>query len=96
MHETNIRVGIVVSENDISLQLLDTTVVNWVRVWNHIGPVTYLLQLARRLQILQHLSSLPLERRLLICRGVLPGYVQADSGNSLLNEDITPMNLSPP
>ncbi|CAI6342482.1 unnamed protein product [Periconia digitata] len=94
MHKAKVRVVVFLCEDNLSFQLLNTPMFNRIWIRNDIRSATDLNCRICCAQFLEYLSYLLLEGGLLRLRNVLPGYVEADSRDSLLYKHISSVDLS--
>ena len=95
MHEAEVGVFVVVlSEKEVPFEILNAAMVDRVWIRDNVGSVGKLGWWGDCFQLLQYLSCLLLEGTFLGLRNVLPGDVEADSGDPLLYEYISFVDLS--
>lgn len=93
VHEAQVRIVVVGGKNNVFLPLLDPSMFDWIWVRDDVGAFALGAGRFYRVQMSQHVLFLPPERCLLGLRDVLPGDVQANSRNSLLDKDVATIGL---
>lgn len=96
MRETQIGVGIEVREEDTCLQGPDAAVRQDARVFDDVPACPASVSRLDGVQPPEYLPSLLLEGLSLFPREVWPRYVQSDTRDPLLDEDLATIDLQPP